>query len=308
MSEMTLDPSKGFVALPLDLFDYDLTPGAFRTLVEFCRMANSEGSCWPSLAQLSERLGRSRAAISGYISELRAIELLTTETQRTANGFNYRLKYHLPFWAQWKRRFTASSAKKQVQSTECRVQPAERPKENKNHTYKNNSSTPGRMNNPFLSDLLKKWQSLTGSAPYPAFATSPNNALITETMKACGSYVPDKSITAEQLVLVFAHFGVSMSSTAAVACSKVAHGMSLEMISSGLKDAWKPHWERPPSIRQFEQLVESFRPKNDPAQAIRLLQTYLNRAKTAGFPLPALSKTRISKRQSAGLALSYPRI
>ncbi|WP_366513900.1 helix-turn-helix domain-containing protein [Planktotalea sp.] len=52
------DPGKGFVALPCEIMDIDLTPGAFRLLVELCRMANRTGECWPSLGQLSDRIGR----------------------------------------------------------------------------------------------------------------------------------------------------------------------------------------------------------------------------------------------------------
>ena len=57
MSEtIDCDPNRGFVAFPVALFDLDLSPGAFRTLAELCRMANKSGQCWPSLAQLGQRL------------------------------------------------------------------------------------------------------------------------------------------------------------------------------------------------------------------------------------------------------------
>ena len=85
MSEqISFNRDKGFVALPVGVLDMDLSPGAFRTLVELCRMANMEGYCWPSLTQLSDRLGRSKSAISGYLKELRGVGLVATEEQRTA--------------------------------------------------------------------------------------------------------------------------------------------------------------------------------------------------------------------------------
>ena len=91
---MALDPARGFVALPLDVLEIEMSPGAFRTLVEFCRMANSDGVCWPSLDQLGRPPGplprRRSAATSPSCATLGLIE---TETQRTANGFNYRLRY-----------------------------------------------------------------------------------------------------------------------------------------------------------------------------------------------------------------------
>ena len=103
MSEiLDCDPNKGFVAFPVAVFDLELTPGAFRTLAELCRMANAEGQCWPSLAQVGRKLGRSRAAISGYIAELRDVGVITTEEQKMANGYNYRLRYTVTFWKEWR--------------------------------------------------------------------------------------------------------------------------------------------------------------------------------------------------------------
>jgi hypothetical protein len=101
-SSLTFDPAKGFVALPCEVMNIDMSPGAFRLLVELCRMANRTGECWPSLGQLSERIGRSKAAISGYIAELREIELIETTSQKMANGYNYRLKYCVTFWKSWR--------------------------------------------------------------------------------------------------------------------------------------------------------------------------------------------------------------
>ena len=41
------NPAQGFVALPSDVMDIGMTPGAFRLLVELCRMANTTFECWP---------------------------------------------------------------------------------------------------------------------------------------------------------------------------------------------------------------------------------------------------------------------
>jgi len=103
------DPRKGFIALPMSVFDLNLTPGTFRNLAELCRMANAEGQCWPSLAQLGDRLGRSRATISGYIAKLRAAELIETETQKMANGYNYRLRYSVVVWKAWRKQLSRNA-------------------------------------------------------------------------------------------------------------------------------------------------------------------------------------------------------
>ena len=80
-ASMCLDPSRGFVALPLDVLEIEMSPGAFRTLVELCRMADSDGVCWASLEQIGTRLSRSRAAISGYVAELHELALIETESE-----------------------------------------------------------------------------------------------------------------------------------------------------------------------------------------------------------------------------------
>lgn len=103
------DPRSGYVALPSALLDLDLAPGPFRLLTELCRMANKAGECWPSFGQLSARIGRSKAAISGYLEALREASLVETQKQKMANGYNYRLKFRVVFWPQWRKELSPSS-------------------------------------------------------------------------------------------------------------------------------------------------------------------------------------------------------
>ncbi|MDC0136765.1 winged helix-turn-helix domain-containing protein, partial [Sulfitobacter sp.] len=56
----------------------------------------------PPFAQLGRRLGRSRASVSAYIAELREAGVLTTQEQKMANGYNYRLRYTVTFWKEWR--------------------------------------------------------------------------------------------------------------------------------------------------------------------------------------------------------------
>lgn len=93
MSEtLKIDPSKGFVAIPAQVLDLEVSPGAFRVLIFLCNLANETGWCWPSLEQIGENIGRSKAAISGYIQELRDAAVIESVSQKMASGYNYRLK------------------------------------------------------------------------------------------------------------------------------------------------------------------------------------------------------------------------
>jgi biotin operon repressor len=146
MSEtIVFDRRKGFVALPVQVLEMELTPGAFRLLAELCRMANLDGFCWPSLGQLGERLGRSKAAISGYVTDLREAGLISTETQTTANGYNYRLRYCVVFWKAWRASLSGQTGPavevKDSEPVERSVQPVERHRGSKNHIQINHDQS-----------------------------------------------------------------------------------------------------------------------------------------------------------------------
>ncbi len=301
MPEMALDPARGYVALPLDLFDYDLSPGAFRALVEFCRMADAEGSCWPSLAQLSERLGRSRAAISGYVAELREAGLLVTENQRTANGFNYRLRYCLPFWARWKQRFGRRKAERSVQ-------PAERPKETQNQIQKNKESDqkigkPGKA-----AAVLALWQNLAATAAYPAFTEAPSPHLLRQTESLCSDHVSEPPSPDIELARTFADLGVEIETAQLAELENLARGLPQQDVDQKLRESWKPYWRRLPSPRQFARLIEGIKRMETDDHVIALLRTYLRRAERAGFSLPNRIRSSTPNMQPAGTDPSYPRI
>lgn len=306
MTEMTLDPGRGFVALPLDVLDLDLSPGAFRALVEFCRMADRDGWCWPTLAQLGERLGRSRAAISGYIAELRQGELIETQQQRTANGFNYRLRFRVTFWAEWRSRFRRPEPV--VSEPECRVKPVERPKEGKNHNHQNQSpGASAARSDPFLSKLVKSWQTHVGASPYPAFANPPDERLRSETQE----YLARPAISADMkqaLQSFFAKRRIEVLSTELSVLVDCAVDADPDAVMAVLGDAWRPHWRRPPSPALFARIVDQAkRLSPDPAMR-KLLQSYCRRDRLWQDSLPRghISATKSDKQ--GAYARQYPRI
>jgi biotin operon repressor len=271
------DPRKGFIALPMSVFDLDLTPGAFRTLAELCRMANAEGQCWPSLAQLGDRLGRSRAAISGYIAELRAAELIETETQKMANGYNYRLRYFVVFWKAWRKQLSQNSRVETRQPAERRVQPSERPLKTKNQNHIIQSPA-GAVSN----DLILAWKQSVGRSPYPGFDSWPSEALIAQS-KAAGAE-PQRIISADIMAGFTAFLGKKgiapadiPPDVAALLRSALSGRQQVDGFLDALEAVWKPHWSKPPTALQLQRLLKSLPPSNGPEVQAKLLVSYLKR-------------------------------
>lgn len=293
MSEiLDCDPNKGFVAFPVALFDLDLTPGAFRTLAELCRMANTSGQCWPSLAQLGRRLGRSRASVSAYIAELRAVGVLSTEEQKMANGYNYRLRYTVTFWKKWraglgqtqKAEATAAPSK-----PERRVQPTVRPLETKNHIHKKQL---GKNN---FDKLLAEWRIKVGNANYPEFNTPPSARLLAETVEEIPRMqapcpVISADIEAELCIFAKNHgLGHDFKATASLLQPLINSREALDAMIAALKEAWQPHWKNPPNSFQLIRILDGLPPKQDAAAQQKLLKSYLQRWKLHSARLPSVA-------------------
>ena len=280
MSEqLSFDRKKGFIALPVEILELDLSPGAFRLLAELCRMANHDGFCWPSLAQLGERLGRSRSSVSGYIKQLRELGLITTQEQRMANGYNYRLKYQVGFWKEWR----AAISRHPAQKDERSVQPAVRILKDKNQNHKNHS--PAKPAEDGLDSLLKKWARCVKGEAYPLFASLPSSALINKTRDAItpndqNSKVISADIT-RCLEAMWRNLGVDcpqnlLAKQADYISNRGANSAEASRIFAGIKSAWAHHWRKPPTQDQFEKLVNQSRVTTR-VQKIALLKTYSRR-------------------------------
>ena len=278
-NEIRFDRRKGFVALPVEVLELELSPGAFRLLVELCRMANLEGFCWPSLGQLGERLGRSKAAISGYIQELRDAELVTTEEQRTANGYNYRLRYCVVFWQDWRASLTGRVGRADVgQKSEGSVRQGERLKEHKNQSLINHDQSDLGV----LDGLTTLWANAAKGAPYPALRHAPSDQLVADTRAAVATDVPHISADIEPaLSALWRDLGLQSDGVAETLAaghlrergfSEDAFRTALEAIRAG----WQAHWRRIPSPKQIDQLLKSAQIPNRTAQ-IKVLKSYLRR-------------------------------
>ncbi|WP_298845256.1 helix-turn-helix domain-containing protein [uncultured Roseobacter sp.] len=245
----------GFVALPVGIMDLDLSPGAFRTLAELCRMANAQGECWPSLAQLSERLGRSRAAISGYVDDLRRDGLVETVRQTTANGYNYRLKYRVTFWEDWRASLRPAPARKSERSD----QPAERLKESKKHIHINHQEDD-------TDKLIRGWTRCFAGAPYPAVSHPPPEKLLVQTREQLATG-PARTVLSDEtvkkaLLALWQQLKVSvggMTLNDQVAFIRASKLTEAELVT-GLQDirkSWPRHWHREPSAEAFSKLLKA---------------------------------------------------
>jgi hypothetical protein len=292
MSEIiNCDPARGFVAFPVALFDLELSPGAFRTLAELCRMANLKGQCWPSLAQLGKRLGRSKASVSAYITELRNADVLRTEEQKMANGYNYRLRYTVTFWENWRAelgRTQARAPRTQAPQTKRSVQPAVRPLETKNHIHKKHDSRSE------ISGLLSEWKKIVGKAAYPGFEIWPSILLLDQTERALTGTIVEQGppISAdidEALRCFLVDRGLvdtydPLGAALAPVVKSVEH---LNALLGALDAGWQTHWRKAPNKFQILRLLGTLAPLHDHATEHKLLQTYLRRWKLHVRSLPS---------------------
>ena len=262
------DPSGGFVALPPALFDLDLTPGAFRTLAELCRMADRDGWCWPSLAQLASRIGRGRATVSGYVEELRRAGLAETETQRTATGHNYRLRYRVVFWSAWRKALSerrGAADARSAPSAERRVRSAER--KESNQIQINQESAPA-------ADLVSRWLGCAGRAAYPAFDRAPTADLLAATERACDAPPPDPARYRDALARFLSSRGLDACAESLSRALSSRVDLPPEDLVARIAAAWKPHWRKAPTAAQILRLAG---PGNGATSRQQLLRSFLNR-------------------------------
>lgn len=191
----------GYLRFPNAWLRLPLSPGAKCLLVHFCGAADETGTSWYSFSQLGDILGRSRASISAYVAELREAGLIVTEHQKTANGFNYRLRIRLREWTDiidaWRERRALKAApsnpkiERRVQKTEHKNPKGSKPESNK-HTL-SQASKPTRK----LTDA-------TSSTSRPVFPKELENQW-TDCFTHPGDAVPAKAPSVELLEAVLAH-------------------------------------------------------------------------------------------------------
>ena len=92
---------RGFVRVPRAYMELDMSPGARCLVLFLCASANDHGESWHSYANIGKMLGRSKASITAYVSELVRIGIVEAIEQKMANGYNYRRRLKLSQWREY---------------------------------------------------------------------------------------------------------------------------------------------------------------------------------------------------------------
>ena len=287
-SSHDFDPAKGFVALPSDVMDIEMSPGAFRLLVELCRMANRTGECWPSLAQLSERIGRSKAAISAYITELREIELVETISQKMANGYNYRLKYCVTFWKNWRTGLSQASKETTLEKPKRSIQPSERRVNSKNQSHKKQTPQDDDQSesvSPLLVSVFSNWSDLAKSAPFPKFNAPVEDALLHQTRALVQGASPDtldEAAIRQRLRQLWKRHNVTLNASDITLQTrelrdKKTSAAGLQCFEAEVDKTWQAHWRKAPNAHQFADLLARAQSSNRQEGMLRVLKQYLRR-------------------------------
>lgn len=253
-------------------------------------MANTTGECWPSLAQLSDRIGRFKAAISGYISELRDLYLLNTTSQKMANGYNYRLKYCVTFWQNWRAQLPNMRQAKAKPKSKCSVQPIEGRVNSKNHNYKTHtpaSDTEKKQPSAKLVSVFSNWSELSKGAVFPNFNRPVNNALACETQGLLDQYTTEISTNRQiedHLRKIWLSLNVAVTpnelrlQTTNLLKKRISKA-GLVAFTKVVQTTWQDHWRKPPNGEQFIQLVVQSQAYNQEEGMLRMLEQFLKRWK-----------------------------
>ena len=292
----------GYTALPQDLMTVPMSDGAFRTLVLLCSHASSEtGECYPSQSQLAAMMGKSKGSVSAHVKELRGLGLVQTETQTCRHGGNYRLRYLVTFWRDWRaalrRRRTASA----VQPVERPVQLTERHKE-ENHIQANHTppTRPKPVSKPATScvadkavevvvdNLVRRWQTAKGGAPFPSFEAEVPDDLVAETHRLVQTMTtpqtpPAPSEIRAALRKLWQDRGIEVDETLLEGQLRLMtretdpRGL-LQRLEAHFTKHWPRHWRRMSTPAQFEAMIAGLpaRPA-DLGVKLRLLASDLRR-------------------------------
>lgn len=313
----------GFVAMPDEIVRLPISDGAYRLLSLLCTYADRKtGTCFPSLSTLADLQGKSKAAISGYLKELRAAGLVTTEQEVSRRSGHGGLTFLVTFWSTWRQRLrTRKDAPEQTPDTvhlsEQPVQSVERPRKNQihsNHTptpvSDKEDPAPGSDRRPnqvveaCVQKLVAEWQEITGRAPYPAFDAVVTDALVQRTRAALSGIDFGSSSTDQETIsadienaveAMWFRVGVSLDPVTRTTHAKVIGSRPsplkvIDALDRELAGIWQPHWKRPSSEKQLRDLIEKASkssPDVQEASALRLLKGYLARYERMAGSCPA---------------------
>ncbi len=311
------DFSGGYVAIPDEIMRTPMSDGAFRLLCILCSYADKNtGECFPRMSRLADDQGKSKAAISGYLGELRALGLVRTRERYKRRG-NCILNYLITFWSVWREQLRSHTRVDKVVSNkadhssvlpvrdgECPVQPAEH---HINQTQDNQKTTTGeaviepeqRLPDPVVSGViektLEKWKELARGAPYPSFCSNPSADLVEETRKIVQELKSESvgvdtsssidQVSSADLKKLWKSVNVQITNHEADEHARLINAksrqprQSLRCLATLIRETWKRYWKKPSTAQQLSQMLNYTRVHNapDPAVIVKYLTGVLDR-------------------------------
>lgn len=277
---LKIDPQKGFVALPAQLLDLKISPGAYKVLSILCNYADKEGWCWPSLEQIGKKAQRSKAAISGYLKELREQGLVETVEQKMASGYNYRLKFLVTFWKEWVE-IRQQKQIKLVSKTERSVQHVDRPSTKKNNTNETHHSPSDEAEVSRAKKISEGWKSLTKGVPFGTYREAPSPALLSATEEILDDFNADESrrvttVTGDHIQDFWKSLGVSILGETLTEQISLCKDLAIneevfQTFCAATREMWKPFWMKPPAPLQLEEMLRKAKSKHPLSTLLRLI-------------------------------------
>ena len=304
--ENHMDFGGGYVAIPDEIMRTPMSDGAFRLLCILCSYADKNtGECFPRMSRLADDQGKSKAAISGYLRELRALGLVETKERYKRRG-NCILNYLITFWGSWRDRLRAHNRDKKsdtnkadqsavlpVREDECPVRPAEHRynqiQDNQNTTtaepdLRSDEGSSDPIVSSVVDQILDSWKALVRGAPYPSFSATPPAELVEETRSVVEKLKPhasdgphtdaDAQASSADLKGLWRTVGVTISEQDAAEHARVINSKSghpeqtLNHLAESIRTTWRRHWKKPSTTKQLSEMIDDISVYNPPSPAV----------------------------------------
>ena len=295
--------SGGYVAIPDEIMRTPMSDGAFRLLCILCSYADrNTGECFPRMSRLADDQGKSKAAISGYLRELRELGLVRTKERYKRRG-NCILNYLITFWSSWREQLRSHTrvgkavtnkadqdSALPVRDAECPVQPAERHgnqiQDNQITTTASDSFEADQVSaDPVVSSvvegILENWKNLVRGVPYPSFNSDPGADLVQETRKiikdlksevvGIGTSGSLEQVSSTDLKELWKSVNVQITDNEADEHARLINAksgqprQSLHCLATSIRETWKKYWRKPSTAQQLSQMLDHIRGYNAPA-------------------------------------------
>lgn len=304
--ENHMDYAGGYVAIPDEILRTPMSDGAFRLLCILCSYADKNtGECFPRMSRLADDQGKSKAAISGYLRELRELSLVQTRERYKRRG-NSILNYLITFWGPWRERLRSHTRSDQivsntgekssalpVQEDEYPVQPVER-HNNQNQDNQNTTTaasdvdvdqaSPDPVVSSVVDSILENWKELVRGAPYPSFARRPSADLVEETRRIVQDLKSETNcvnttgavdqVSSADLRTLWESIGIEITENEASEHALIINTksgqpkQSLSSLTESIKTTWKRYWKKPSTAKQLSEMLDYTRVYKTPAPAV----------------------------------------